>query len=212
MVAERADLRSVRPKKEIILAAGAIDSPKLLLLSGIGPAQNLEALNIPVIHNLPGVGRNLQDRLFLPLVTVQDPGSHNRTSYIDSPSALEQARKEWVKNQSGPLSDYYLPQMIAYLKSNKIVSSKEFEDLDERTRDFLRASTKPIYEIVSVSGTVTFRLYILHHIIRSRPITLKRLDATSYLSQWHQDFHLKADHSHCDILNPPRLHSVLAKP
>ncbi|KAL9027105.1 MAG: hypothetical protein Q9196_004327 [Gyalolechia fulgens] len=139
----------VRPKKEIILAAGAIDSPKLLLLSGIGPAQDLEALHIPVVQDLPGVGRNLQDRLFLELVTVQDPGSHHRTSYIDSPSALEQARKEWAKTQSGPLSDYYLPQMIAYLRSDQIISSNEFQDLDKPSRELYCADTKPMYEIVS---------------------------------------------------------------
>lgn len=104
-----------------------------------------------MIQDLPGVGKNLQDRLFLELVTVQDPESHHRTSYIDSPSALEQARKEWTKNKSGPLSGYYLPQMIAYLKSDKIASSKEFQDLDDQTRQFLRADTKPFYEMVSVS-------------------------------------------------------------
>ncbi|KAL8886395.1 MAG: hypothetical protein Q9215_005886 [Flavoplaca cf. flavocitrina] len=111
--------------------------------------EDLSVLGIPVVQDLPGVGKNLQDRLFLELVTVQDPGSHHRTSYIDSPSALGQARKEWTKNKSGPLSDYYLPQMIAYLKSDKIASSKEFEDLDDQTRQFMHAETKPFYEIVS---------------------------------------------------------------
>ncbi|KAL8772284.1 MAG: hypothetical protein Q9209_002496 [Squamulea sp. 1 TL-2023] len=148
VVGVETDGKTFRAQKEVLLAAGAIDSAKLLLLSGIGPAQDLKALHIPVIQNLPGVGRNLQDRLFLELVTVQDLGSHHRTSYIDSPSALEQARKEWTKNKSGPLSDYYLPQMIAYLKSDKILSSKEFRDLDEETRQFLGGDSKPFYEII----------------------------------------------------------------
>jgi len=50
--------------KEIILAGGAIGSPHLLLLSGIGPADQLKQLGVPVIHDLPGVGANLQDHLF----------------------------------------------------------------------------------------------------------------------------------------------------
>ncbi|KAL9595708.1 MAG: hypothetical protein Q9219_006274 [cf. Caloplaca sp. 3 TL-2023] len=149
VVGAQTDGGTLRARKEVILAAGAIDSVKLLLLSGIGPAQDLEALHIPVVQDLPGVGKNLQDRLFLELVTVQDPESHHRTSYIDSPSALEQARKEWNTHKSGPLSDYYLPQMIAYLKSDKILSSKEFGELDDHTRDTLQAETKPFYEIVS---------------------------------------------------------------
>ena len=48
---------------EVILAGGAINSPQLLLLSGIGPAAELEALGIPVVADLPGVGENLQDHL-----------------------------------------------------------------------------------------------------------------------------------------------------
>ncbi|WP_244930339.1 choline dehydrogenase [Nocardioides sp. W7] len=48
---------------EVILCGGAINSPQLLLLSGVGPAAELEALGIPVVADLPGVGRNLQDHL-----------------------------------------------------------------------------------------------------------------------------------------------------
>jgi len=50
-------------RRETILAAGAIGSPQLLQLSGIGPAPLLERLQIPVLHHLPGVGENLQDHL-----------------------------------------------------------------------------------------------------------------------------------------------------
>ena len=52
-----------RAGAEVILAAGAVGSPKLLLLSGIGPADELRALGVPVVHDLPGVGRNLQDHI-----------------------------------------------------------------------------------------------------------------------------------------------------
>jgi choline dehydrogenase len=57
----------VRANREVILAGGAINSPQLLLLSGIGPADDLRALGISVIADLPGVGRNLQDHLALPV-------------------------------------------------------------------------------------------------------------------------------------------------
>jgi choline dehydrogenase len=50
---------------ETILAAGAIGSPQILQLSGIGPGATLQALGIPVAHDLPGVGENLQDHLQL---------------------------------------------------------------------------------------------------------------------------------------------------
>ncbi|MFD6492576.1 GMC family oxidoreductase [Streptomyces sp. NPDC060188] len=51
----------VSAKNEVLLCAGAVDSPRLLLHSGIGPAGDLEELDIPVVHDLPGVGENLLD-------------------------------------------------------------------------------------------------------------------------------------------------------
>jgi choline dehydrogenase-like flavoprotein len=55
--------RQVSAKGEIILSAGAFGSPQLLMLSGIGPAQQLQSLGIPVLEDRPSVGTNLQDHL-----------------------------------------------------------------------------------------------------------------------------------------------------
>jgi len=60
-------LSSVRARRATVLAAGAIASPHLLLLSGVGPAAELESLEIPVVLDLPGVGRNLQDHPVVPV-------------------------------------------------------------------------------------------------------------------------------------------------
>jgi choline dehydrogenase len=54
---------TVRAAREVLLSAGAIGSPQLLLLSGIGPPEDLQAASVPVLVALPGVGRNLQDHL-----------------------------------------------------------------------------------------------------------------------------------------------------
>ncbi len=61
-------IRQVKAAREIIVSAGALASPKLLLLSGIGPAKDLKKLSIPVVADLPGVGKNLQDHLQLPMI------------------------------------------------------------------------------------------------------------------------------------------------
>jgi choline dehydrogenase len=55
------DLVTVRARREVILSAGAVDSPRLLLLSGVGPADELRAAGVDVRHDVPGVGRNLHD-------------------------------------------------------------------------------------------------------------------------------------------------------
>jgi len=52
---------AVKAKKEVILSCGAIGTPHLLMLSGIGPAKELSKVGIPCIHDVPGVGRNLHD-------------------------------------------------------------------------------------------------------------------------------------------------------
>jgi choline dehydrogenase len=56
-------LRQAQARREVLLCAGALNSPQVLLLSGIGPAADLHRLGIPVALDLPGVGQNLQDHL-----------------------------------------------------------------------------------------------------------------------------------------------------
>lgn len=55
------ELRRLQARREVVLAAGAIQSPQLLMLSGVGDAAQLQAQGIEVLHHLPGVGANLQD-------------------------------------------------------------------------------------------------------------------------------------------------------
>jgi len=61
-------LHEVRARKEIILSAGAFGSPQILMLSGVGPALHLQDLGIPLVHELPGVGQNLQDHVTTTLI------------------------------------------------------------------------------------------------------------------------------------------------
>jgi choline dehydrogenase len=62
-ISHRGKRHKVEARREVILACGAIKSPQLLMLSGIGPAAELGRHDIPLRHELPGVGRNLQDHL-----------------------------------------------------------------------------------------------------------------------------------------------------
>lgn len=58
----------VRARKEVVLSGGAFGTPQLLMLSGIGPALHLQDMGIPLVHELPGVGQNLQDHVTTVLI------------------------------------------------------------------------------------------------------------------------------------------------
>jgi choline dehydrogenase len=58
---QRGDLKEVRVTREVILSGGSINSPHLLQISGVGPAAHLKSIGVPVVHDLSGVGANLQD-------------------------------------------------------------------------------------------------------------------------------------------------------
>ncbi len=60
--------RVIRVRREVLLSAGALQSPQILMLSGVGPGQALSTLGIPVVHDLPGVGANLHDHADATLV------------------------------------------------------------------------------------------------------------------------------------------------
>ena len=68
-----------RAEREVLVTSGAVGSPKLLLLSGIGPADELPALGIEPVHDLPGVGRNLQDHIDVYVICeLNGPHSYNK--------------------------------------------------------------------------------------------------------------------------------------
>ena len=60
---------TVRARREVILAAGSVNSPRLLQISGVGPRHLLDSLGIPIVHELPGVGENLRDHYRVRLVS-----------------------------------------------------------------------------------------------------------------------------------------------
>jgi choline dehydrogenase-like flavoprotein len=92
----------VRAEREVLVTSGAIGSPKLLLLSGIGPADELKALGIPVVHDLPGVGKNLQDHLDVYVVS-ECTGDHTYDRYA-RPHRAAWAGLQYLLFRQGPVA------------------------------------------------------------------------------------------------------------
>ncbi|QYY31550.1 GMC family oxidoreductase N-terminal domain-containing protein [Cupriavidus pinatubonensis] len=94
---------SAAARHEVILAAGAVNTPQLLELSGIGQGERLQALGIQVRHALPGVGENLQDHLQLRTV-VKVNGVRTLNTRVASWWGKLGIGLEYAFNQSGPMS------------------------------------------------------------------------------------------------------------
>ncbi|KAL9611724.1 MAG: hypothetical protein Q9167_003647 [Letrouitia subvulpina] len=146
---EIAGQQKVEAKQEVILSAGALDTPKILMLSGVGATDELADHGISTIHNLPGIGKNLHDRLWLDLVSTRKHGGVNRTSYAIPPDTLEDARAQWIRDKTGPMAAEYLPFPIAYLKSDRILNSQEFGNLEQGVQKYFQAKTTPNYELIT---------------------------------------------------------------
>jgi choline dehydrogenase len=101
---------TVRAAREVLLCAGAIGSPQLLLLSGVGEQGELRAAGVTPRHELPGVGRNLQDH---PFVTILWEVSDQHTLYgADKPRPLA----EWLLRRSGKLSST-VAEVVAFTRT-----------------------------------------------------------------------------------------------
>ncbi|TAJ94401.1 MAG: choline dehydrogenase [Gammaproteobacteria bacterium] len=94
--------KTIRAIREVILCAGAFNSPQLLQISGIGPAKVLHAAGIPRLHELPGVGANLQDHpMILAAWQAREPRTFERHLRLDR---LLLAAIRWKLFGTGPLA------------------------------------------------------------------------------------------------------------
>ena len=92
----------IRAEREVLVSSGAIGSPKLLLQSGIGAADHLRKIDVPVVHNLPGVGENMQDHLDL-FVISECTGDHTYDGVAKLHRTLW-AGLQYVLFRSGPVA------------------------------------------------------------------------------------------------------------
>ena len=112
-------------KHEVIVSAGTINSPQLLMLSGIGPKAELEKHNIEVVHSLEGVGKNLQDH-----VDVLNVAQHKRTELLAyRPKAIWWGAKEawkFITKREGLLTTV-IAETGGFIKSDPTVTEPDLQ-------------------------------------------------------------------------------------
>jgi len=93
----------VQARGEVVLSAGAIGSPQILMCSGVGPGVHLRDVGVPVRHDLPGVGANLQDHLQIRAV-FQVSGAKTLNTLTHSWTGKARIALEYLLKRSGPMS------------------------------------------------------------------------------------------------------------
>jgi choline dehydrogenase-like flavoprotein len=144
-VAEGVEYEARRAKFEahagagVVLAAGTFATPKLMMLSGLGPADQLQQFGIPILRDLPGVGKNFQDHVSAPiLANIEEP-----ISFLGEDQGWKAVRHglEWLLFKKG-------------LLSSNVIESGGFIDLDNDGRADVQIHVIPIIRLDRVSDQV----------------------------------------------------------
>ncbi|XP_054004393.1 glucose dehydrogenase [FAD, quinone]-like isoform X2 [Hylaeus anthracinus] len=127
-------LKEVKADREVILSAGSLQSPQVLMLSGIGPKDHLQEMGIPVVHDLPGVGQNLQDHVGMSGLTyLVDPPEDYKGDYpftFNVPTSITpKAAMDFAMNRSGPFYSSVFTEAIAFVNTKYANASDDYPDV-----------------------------------------------------------------------------------
>ncbi|MER6070987.1 GMC family oxidoreductase N-terminal domain-containing protein [Streptomyces sp. NPDC001817] len=119
-VENESGVEQLHASREVILSAGSVGSPHLLLLSGVGPAGELSRHGVPLVHDLPSVGRDLTDHLLVPLafeaLGFQSPGAAATPEQID----------QYLRDRSGTL-DSIISEALLFLRTREELEAPDIE-------------------------------------------------------------------------------------
>lgn len=110
----------IKSTKEVILSAGTLNTPHLLLLSGVGPKEDLQKAKVPVVHDLPGVGKNFHNHVAYGLeYKLKKSPKENLLNW--------KTASEYLEKRTGPLSSSGMSQMTGVLSSK--YTTPDYPDL-----------------------------------------------------------------------------------
>ena len=143
------DQRPVYATKEVILCAGAIDSPRLLLVNGIGPRNDLESVGVTVKKDLPGVGKHLQDHVLAFMSVEVDGALNDRWAFESDTKLTDEAAALWQKDKTGAFALQQSCLWGGFLQHPRLTSFPEFAALPAAMQQFLTKDDVPTYEFIA---------------------------------------------------------------
>lgn len=114
-------------RREVIMSAGAIGTPQLLMLSGIGPAQHLQQVGVPLIQDAPGVGRNLQDHIAIGGLAFR---IDQEISVVNSRLVNINAALRYAITEDGPLTSSVGLEGTAFISTKYANQSDDWPDMN----------------------------------------------------------------------------------
>ncbi|KAK3619088.1 hypothetical protein LTR56_024246 [Elasticomyces elasticus] len=145
-----------KAKHEVVLSAGAIATPQLLMLSGVGPADELQKHNIPLVANVPSVGANVSDHLMVAMIFKSKMAS---LQYLLSPIKSLPALLEWLRFGTGPMTTNVGEGACFFRSADRPDAPTELKKNDETS-----GKTSPDIEIVF--GSAAF----MNHGFKTAPV------------------------------------------
>ncbi len=183
---QRGSRFQARASREVILCAGAVGSPQLLLLSGIGPPVQLESLGIPVAAALPGVGENLQDHVAVAL-------SYSSSQPVSLAGAATRLNTlNYVTRKRGPLVSNLL-EAGAFAKSRPEIDACDLEILFTPLGSLERSLTPPAEHGFSLfAALLTPKSRGRITLASADPLAPARIDPAYLSDPEDRELHLKA--------------------
>ncbi|KAI1186224.1 hypothetical protein F5B17DRAFT_404881 [Nemania serpens] len=175
--------KTVIAKREVIISGGAFNSPQLLMLSGVGPAEHLQKFNIPVVKDLPGVGQNMMDNQEMPIVGSGSAGTGDAgVAMIHTSHAAHGNERDmflmggqgflfrgfWPDNQTAQLpADPPQPYGVSMVKGSSIsnkgwVKLRSANPLDTPEINFNHYATGSEYDLAAMKEVIAWvrRIYL----------------------------------------------------
>lgn len=142
-----ADGREVKASKEVILSLGSIDTPRLLMLSGIGPKSELERLGISSVVDLPRVGKDMVDHNYIMMFWGAKGGLGGNVADETDPEKNKAIRAQWKESHTGLDATRHTQSLIGFLKlSPDRCSFDELEKLEPVYKNWIKQPNVPQYE------------------------------------------------------------------